>query len=79
MTFYLIDYDRSSGTIVFVNSFDSAQRVEAESARLAKEREHRGSATHEVVLLEAPSAKALEATHGRYFNDLAKIAMVAST
>jgi hypothetical protein len=76
MTLYLIEYNRGSGKIVFVNSFDRADRAVAESARLELELTN---LDNEVVLLESSSDRALEQTHGRYFEDLEEIARMATS
>ena len=63
---FLIQYDRSTGTLRVFEPFDDAQRGEAERARLALELENRPGST-EVVVLEAASEEALRRTHRRYF------------
>ena len=71
---FLIEYDRSEGQIVTFREFDSAQRREAEDARLDIELAlNRQGVEHEVVLLEAENEEALHRTHQRYFADLAEI------
>lgn len=72
---FLIEYDRSSGTIKEMRKFDDSSRNLAEEARLELELKlNRAGVLHEVVLLEAPSEEALRRTHSRYFEDVAEIA-----
>ena len=72
---FLIEYNRASGEIVEMRTFDDSLRSVAEDARLELElRLNREGVEHEVVLLEAPSEEALRHTHGRYFESLAEIA-----
>jgi hypothetical protein len=72
---FLIEYDRSSGTIAEMRKFDDSSRKIAEEARLELELKlNRAGIQHEVVLLEAPSEKALHHTHSRYFENVAEIA-----
>ena len=71
---FLIEYNRSEGSIVTFREFDDAQRREAEDARLEIELDlNRKGIDHEVVLLEAASKEALHRTHQRYFVDLHQI------
>jgi hypothetical protein len=73
MTF-LIQYDRSQGRIVKLESFDAKDRKAAEALRLKIELElNRANIDHEVVLLEAPDKDALLRTHRRYFKSLEEI------
>ncbi len=72
---FLIEYDRSSGTIKEMRQFDDPSRKLAEEARLELELKlNRAGVLHEVVLLEAPSEEALRRTHSRYFENVAEIA-----
>lgn len=72
---YLIEYDRSRGSIVKLREFGGDSREIAEDARLDLELElNRQSLEHEVVLLDAPSIEALRHTHGRYFESVAELA-----
>ncbi len=72
---FLIQYDRSSGTIVRLRDFDDSQQQEAESARLELELAlNRQGIQHEVVLLDAPTKEALLRTHSRYFENVAELA-----
>jgi hypothetical protein len=69
--FFLIEYDRSRGTIVELREFDAASRQLAEDARLDLELElNRQGVDHEVVILDAPSLEALRHTHSRYFESV---------
>jgi len=71
---FLIEYDRSSGSIVTIERFDTAERGSAENARLEMELElNRRGIEREVVLLEAETEEALRRTHRRYFEDLAEL------
>lgn len=68
---FLIEYNRSQGSIVTFRDFDDSQRSEAEASRLEIEMAlNRKGVDHEVVLLEAASKKALHRTHQRYFVSL---------
>ena len=72
---FLIEYDRSSGTITEMRKFDDSSLKLAEDTRLKLElRLNRAGIQHEVVLLDAPSEEALRRTHSRYFEGLAEIA-----
>jgi hypothetical protein len=71
---FLIEYDRSKGSIVTFREFDDSQRREAEDSRLGIELDLNSKGiNHEVVLLEAASKDALHRTHQRYFADLTQI------
>ena len=71
---FLIEYNRSEGSIVTFRDFDDSQRREAENSRLDIELDlNRKEVDHEVVLLEAESEDALRLTHRRYFEDLHQI------
>ncbi len=68
---FLIEYNRSVGTIVTFRSFNDSQRREAETSRLDIELDlNRKGVDYEVVLLEAENEDALRQTHRRYFEDL---------
>jgi len=72
---FLVEYDRSRGSIARITAFDDSQKDRAENARLALELELHGQGVRkEVVLLEAASEEALRLTHRRYFEDLAELA-----
>jgi hypothetical protein len=71
---FLIEYNRSEGSIVTFRDFDDSQRREAEDSRLGIELDlNRKGLDHEVVLLEAASKDALHRTHQRYFADLEQL------
>jgi hypothetical protein len=73
---FLIEYQRSRGILVRITPFRTAQRSAAEDARLKLELElNRSGAESEVVLLEAPSERALRRTHRRYFEGLSELAL----
>jgi len=68
---FLIEYNRSKGSIVTIRDFDDSQRREAEDVRIEMELDvNRKGGNNEVVLLEAASKDALRRTHQRYFADL---------
>lgn len=72
---FLIEYDRSNGTIVTFRVFSDMERSAANDSRLELELNlHRRAIEHEVVLLEAATEAAVRRTHRRYFEDLAKLA-----
>lgn len=71
---FLIEYDRSSGSLITFERFNNAERESAEKARLEMELElNRRGVEHEVVLLGAETEEALRRTHRRYFEDLAEL------
>jgi len=71
---FLIEYNRSEGSIVTFRDFDDSHRREAEDSRLGIELDlNRKGIDHEVVLLDAASEDALRLTHRRYFEDLTQI------
>ena len=71
----LIDYDRSAGRIVKLQTFQEAERRKAEETRLALELQlNRECIEREVVLLEAATEEALRKAHGRYFADIPELA-----
>lgn len=74
---FLIEYDRPSGKIVNLRTFDSAERRAAEDTLFETELDlHRKSIEREVVLLEAESEEAVRRTHRRYFESLSELAAV---
>jgi hypothetical protein len=76
---FLIEYDRSQGEIVKLDTFSDSERRVAEEARLELEiRLNRNNIDHEVVLLEADSEEALRRTHRRYFESLTELATPSS-
>ena len=71
---FLIEYDRSQGSIVQKRQYDEPSREVAEKERLSLElRLKRQGVEHEVVLLDAPSEEALRHTHSRYFESVAEL------
>ncbi len=77
---FLIQYDRKSGSIVSLTSFDDGVREHAEDARLDLElRLNKTGIEHEVVLLEAPNEDALRRTHRRYFETLEQFRNTSSS
>ncbi len=71
---FLIEYNRSKGSIVTFREFDDSQRSEAKDSQLEIELElNRQGVNHEVVLLEAASREALHRTHQRYFVELRQL------
>jgi hypothetical protein len=76
---FLIEYDRSAGKLVKMQTFSNSQRSIALEARLAREIAlQRLGKRHEVVLLEAASEGDLRATHRRYFEDVGSLTRAAS-
>jgi hypothetical protein len=71
---FLIDYDRTRGTLASILPFEDSQRDAAETARFQKELTlHRKGITREIVLLQAADEAALRETHRRYFADIATL------
>ncbi len=71
---FLIEYNRSLGSIVEMRRFDDSQRREAEDARLETELSlNRNGVEHEVVLLDAESEAMLRKANRRYFESLRQI------
>jgi hypothetical protein len=76
---FLIEYDRSRGEIIKLETFLDSERRVAEDARLELEiRLNLNKVNHEVVILEADSEEALRRTHRRYFENLAELATPSS-
>ncbi len=74
---FLIEYDRRRGTIVKMDTFDSAEQSKARDAQLQLELDlNRQGTEREVVLLEAASEAALRRTHRRYFESLSELAIL---
>lgn len=72
---FLIEYDRSRGEIVTLETFLDSERHAAEEARLEMEIGlNREEVDREVVILEAESEEALRRTHRRYFESLTELA-----
>jgi hypothetical protein len=74
---YLIEYRRSAGRLLRLETFPDDARSAAEQARMKLEQEHRADSDYEVVLLDAESEAALRETHGRYFKDIKDLAAAA--
>ena len=71
---FLIEYDRASGRIVSLRTFQDSAKAEAEKVRLDLEIElNRQGVEREVVALDAASEEALRRTHRRYFEDLSEL------
>jgi hypothetical protein len=66
---FVIEYNRSVGAIVSMQSFDSAERDAAELARHGLELRAAADANLEIVTLQAASEDALRKTHRRYFTN----------
>jgi hypothetical protein len=68
---FLIQYNRESGRLVTMRSFDDSEREIAHETRLDLELElNEKGVGDEVVLLEAATEEAIRRTHRRYFEDL---------
>ena len=71
---FLVEYDRSKGKLVTLQSFSEQQRELAHNLRLDLELKlNRDGLSREVVLLEAVSESELRRTHRRYFEDLSEL------
>ena len=76
--YFLLDYDRHTGKIVTMRTFDEAHRRDADSARWELElAHHHKGIDREVVLLDAADEQAVRKTHRRYFADLAELARLS--
>ena len=72
MMYFLLRYDRSSGQLLFMDSFrDSAQ---ARDRRYAMEFAYAHELTIEILVLGAESEEALRRTHSRFFRTLPELA-----
>jgi hypothetical protein len=67
MSYFLVVYDRSTGTVLELKEFQGHQRAEALRARFARELVEHAKMDVEVVLLGAASRNELMHTHSRYF------------
>lgn len=67
---FLLVYDRSSGELVSMESFDEDKRSDALHHRSRLEIEYGDQSEIEVVLLSAASLDDLKKTHSRYFESL---------
>jgi hypothetical protein len=71
---FLIEYDRSSGRIVTMSTFNDFERRGADESRFRLELDlYRRGIEREVVILDAATEKAIRRTHRRYFEDLAEL------
>jgi hypothetical protein len=71
---FLIEYDRDSGRIVTMRSFEDSERESAQDARLDLELDlNEKGIEYEGVLLEASDEEAVRRTHRRYFEDLREL------
>ena len=71
---FLIEYNRTSGLIVTMKSFDDSDREMAQEARLELELQlNARDVENEVVLLEALNEDAVRRTHRRYFENLREL------
>ena len=67
---FLIEYNRGSGRIVTMKSFEDSDREMAQEARLKRELDlNAKEVENEVVLLEARNEEAVRRTHRRYFEN----------
>lgn len=73
MTLFLLVYDRASGKLISLDSYDEEKRSDALLRRAQLEIEHREHAEVEVVVLTAASLDDLKKTHSRYFESLRSI------
>ena len=68
---FLIEYDRTHGTLLQLKRFAPEESVEANQARLGLELERMGAGLErEIVILEAVSEAQLRKTHRRYFESI---------
>ena len=71
---FLIEYNRRRGEIVTIRTFDNSEKQKAEEQLLQLELElNRRGVSHEIVLLDAVSEKAVRRTHRRYFESLSEL------
>ena len=74
---FLIEYERSSGRLVSMSTFDDSDRQKSDESRLDLELDlNRRGLEREVVILDAATEQAIRRTHRRYFEDLAELAKV---
>ena len=77
---FLIEYDRSRGSVVCMSTFEDSERALAEDTKLGLElARNKEGIQKEVVLLEASSEDALRRTHRRYFENLVELARSSSS
>jgi hypothetical protein len=71
---FLIEYNRTTGSLVNLRKFAESEKEKAKDARLELELDlHKRDIEHEVVILEAASEAAIRKTHRRYFEDLKEL------
>lgn len=71
---FLLHYDRPSGELVYIKSYDDKDRDIASRDKLDLEISLLGSnGSAEVVLLEAETQEDLRSTHSRYFETLEQL------
>jgi hypothetical protein len=76
---FLVEYDRSAGSLIQFRAFASKAHEEADFVRLQLEIDNIESNTdREVVLLEAENEDQLRLTHRRYFESLSALANTKS-
>ena len=74
---FLVDYDRRSGQLLSISSFQDDQLEEAQNTRLQMELSLGSDKdSREIVLLDANDEDALRRTHRRYFENLSELAEV---
>ena len=72
---FLIEYDRSTGTLVRLDRFAAGESARASVARMVLELDRRhANVAREIVILEADSEDQLRKTHRRYFEQLQTLA-----
>ena len=77
---FLIEYDRSRGSVVCMSTFEDSERALAEDTKLGLElARNKDGIQQEVVLLEASSEDALRRTHRRYFENLVELVRSSSS
>ena len=77
---FLIEYDRSRGSVVCMSTFEDSERAFAEDTKLGLElARNKDGIQQEVVLLEASSEDALRRTHRRYFENLVELVRSSSS
>ena len=73
MRFFLIIYDRKTGSILDQREYGPEDRDEALRARSARELIEKDRPDLEVVVLGAESLEALQKTHSRYFKSFEEL------
>jgi hypothetical protein len=71
---FLIEYDRPTGTLIRFDEFQDSERSSVQHARLSLEIElNKRKVDHEVVILQAKDEAALRKTHRRYFETVEQL------